>query len=240
MTVRDLDKGYKKLVARIFQFGAPKISVGIHEADGDQPHGDGGGLRMIDIATIHEFGLGNVPERSFIRAWFDENQDRAREGLRRLLQSVVSGKRTPEQAIDTFAQWCVGQIQKRIAQGIAPPLSARRIAEKGSSVPLIDTGQLRSSISYEVYGANGAYLRSALSKAGTKRAKAALREKKAAERKEAKAKQREREAKKKALVRGVKDVKKSVVKGAKQAQRLAKKATKRVQKAVKKVRRKLR
>lgn len=240
MSVKDTDRGYKKLVARIFQFGAPKISVGIHEADGAQPHGEDGGLKMIDIATIHEFGLGNVPQRSFIRAWFDENQERAREGLRRMLQSVVAGKRTPEQAIDTFAQWCVGQIQKRIAQGISPALSARRIAEKGSSVPLIDTGQLRSSITYEVYGANGAYLRSALSKAGAKRAKMALREKKAAERKEAKAKKRAAEARKKALVRGVKDVKKSVVRSAKQAKRLTKKATKTVQRAVKKVRKKLR
>jgi hypothetical protein len=44
----------------------------------------------------------------------------------------------------------VGVIKQRIANGIAPPNSPYTIARKGSSKPLIDTGQLRNSITYQV------------------------------------------------------------------------------------------
>lgn len=151
MPVRDDDRGYKKMVDTIFKMGAPKISVGIHEAEGAQEHD---GLTVLELATIHEFGIG-VPERSFIRAWFDENEDRARVALTRLLESVVAGKRQPDQAIELFAQWAVGDMQARIARGISPPLAEKTIARKGSSTPLIDTGQLRSSLSYEIFNADG-------------------------------------------------------------------------------------
>jgi hypothetical protein len=44
----------------------------------------------------------------------------------------------------------VGDIQDRISDGIPPPNSPITIARKGSSKPLIDSGQLRQSISFEV------------------------------------------------------------------------------------------
>lgn len=207
--VKDTDRGYQKLVRRIFTFGGPKISVGIHESDGKVQHGE---MRVIDIANIHEFGLGNVPQRSFIRAWFDENQERARAAMQRLLRSVVKGDRTPEQAVDTFALWVVGQMQLRMAKGIAPPLKRRTILRKGSSVPLIDTGQLRTSISYKVFDENFTLKREGISKAAAKRAKAALRDKKAAERKEAKRRERQKKAVVKAFVKGAKTLKRNAKK----------------------------
>lgn len=152
VTVRDVDHGYDALVKRIYALGAPKISIGIHEEAGAREHESG--MSVVDVASIHEFGLG-VPERSFIRAWFDENQERAKEALRRLLVSVVEGKRKPEQALELFAQWALGEMQARIARSIPPPLAEETIERKGSSVALIDTGQLRSSLSYEIHKADG-------------------------------------------------------------------------------------
>lgn len=144
--VRDTDRGYRELVDRIFGLKKPKISVGILEGEGAQAHGD---TTVADVATINEFGLG-VPERSFLRAWFDENEERAYEALRRLFVSVVEGKRTKEQALDVFGLWVQGQIQQRMADGISPPNAASTIAKKGSSTPLINVGQLRSSVTFKV------------------------------------------------------------------------------------------
>ena len=216
MAVRDVDNGYGALVKRIFALGAPKISVGIHEADGAQEHD---GLSVVALAAIHEFGIG-VPERSFIRAWFDENEERAKEALRLLLASVVEGKREPMQALELFALWAVGEMQARMARGISPALSDRRIKEKGSSVPLIDTGQLRSSISYEILDANGGVKKRGESEAAVDRHKKAAAQKRAAkteDRKEAQARARERKA-----VR--KDVKKSVKKATSRIARSVRKA----------------
>lgn len=234
--VRDEDKGYADLVKTIFALGAPKVSVGIHEADGQHEAEGGSGLRVIDVAQIHEFGLG-VPERSFIRAWFDENEDKAKEAMRRLLVSVVKGERKPEQAVELFAQWVVGQMQARIAKGISPPLATSTVLRKGSSVPLIHTGQLRSSISYEIYNADGSLKKRGTSEAAVKRVKDAKAAKAAAkkqERDEARQRARERKAIRKEVASDVKSLakgaKREVSRAAKNAQKAAKQAAKRAAK----------
>lgn len=149
MNVKDTDKGYNELVRRIDAIGRFHVLVGILEADGGKVYEDAA-LTVLEVAAIHEFGTDTIPERSFLRGWFDSNIDRAREALRRLMVSVVEGKSTPERALAQFGAWLKGEIQKRMAEGIPPPLADVTIERKGSSVPLIDTGQLRSSINYKV------------------------------------------------------------------------------------------
>lgn len=213
MTVRDDDRGYRDLVWRVFQLNAPKISVGVHEEDGAEQREDSD-LRVIDIAQIHEFGLG-VPERSFIRAWFDANEPKAKEALTRLLNEVVLGKLSANAAIEQFALWCVGGIQQRMANGIPPPLSPITIDRKGSSVPLINTGQLRSSISYEIQDADGNVTKKGTSdrkKELLKRAKQAKRDLQKEKRKEERARAKERKAVRNALKKRVKKTIKSAKK----------------------------
>lgn len=106
------------------------------------------GLTVAALAEIHEFGLG-VPERSFIRAWFDQNQAEISNKLRERFREAALGKITFDVAADQFALWCQASIQKRMAAGIQPENAPSTVARKGSSKPLIDTGILRSSITAE-------------------------------------------------------------------------------------------
>lgn len=131
------------------------VSVGIHSKEGSLTkkvrEEDKGAepLTVLDVAEWNEFGLG-VPERSFIRAWFDGAQAEGKIFIRKMLLQVVAGRFTPEQAYELIGLRFVGQMQQRIADGIEPPNAASTIAKKGSSKPLIDTGQLRSSITYVI------------------------------------------------------------------------------------------
>lgn len=120
------------------------ITVGVHTDDGAAGHGDG--LTVADIATFHEFGTQTVPMRSFIRGWYDENPEFIRDTLKRELTAVASGKRTLDQALARAALIFEGSVKQRIASNIPPPLAPATIARKGSSVALIDTGQLRNAI----------------------------------------------------------------------------------------------
>jgi hypothetical protein len=150
--VKDVDHGYQALVKRVFGLeGKPKIQVGIFEAAGAKSYEDA--VTVLEVAIWNEFGTDTIPERSFIRAWFDENEEKCREAVRRMLVAVLEGKYQPEQALELVAQRFVGEIQKRMALGIPPPNSPATVARKGSATPLIDTGQLRSSVTYRVYGA---------------------------------------------------------------------------------------
>jgi hypothetical protein len=151
--IRDTDHGYKRLVEQVFGMSKrkPRIDVGILEADGARAHD--GDLTVIEVAVINEFGGSDSdpPARSFIRAWFDESEGEVREKLVGRMKAVIAGDITREQALEQVALWAVGQIQARIASGIAPPNAPSTIAQKGSSTPLIgETGQLRSSVSHRV------------------------------------------------------------------------------------------
>jgi hypothetical protein len=158
MSVTDSDNGYDALVKRVFGMTKVTIAVGILEADGAATHEaeDGGrgheDATVLEIAIWNEFGTsdGHVPERSFVRAWFDANESRLRADLTALMRSVVDGKRTREQVLSLLAQRSVGEIQQRIADGISPENAQSTIDRKHSSTPLIAGGQLRSALSYEI------------------------------------------------------------------------------------------
>lgn len=146
---RDLDRGYRKLLVKLTGKKPKKLTVGVHASEGKEDHG---GPSLIQVATWNEYGTDTIPERSFIRAWFDENEAAAKQTLTRLLKQAAKGKITFQVAAERFGLWCVGQIQKRIAVGIEPSNAESTIQRKGSSKPLIDTGQLRSSIAYAIDG----------------------------------------------------------------------------------------
>lgn len=148
MTVRDVDKGYNALVKRVFGLGRPTIDVGV--LDADEPKEQDPALTVLEVATWMEFGTDKVPPRSFIRAWFDENEERARQAVAVMLTAVVMGKYTKTRALHLLGQKFVGEIQKRISAGIPPENADSTVRQKRSSTPLIDTGQLRSSITYKV------------------------------------------------------------------------------------------
>jgi hypothetical protein len=155
--VRSVDHGYDALLKRVFGFGHPTVVMGILEADGakaKKPWPEEAevepGLTVIDVANWMEFGTDDDPPRSFIRKWFDEASPKMREDFVKLMQSVVRGTRTKEQILELLGQRAVGEIQARISAGIDPPNTLATRKRKGSSKPLIASGQLRSSITYAV------------------------------------------------------------------------------------------
>ncbi len=142
MTVREVKGGALPKRTKI------EVTIGIHAAEAGSSHGDG--MTIGDIGSIHEFGTQTVPQRSFVRSWFDERQAFIADTLRTQLQAVIAGKRPIEQAAERIALAFEGDVKRRIAQNIPPPLAPATIARKGSSVALIDTGALRNAVRGQV------------------------------------------------------------------------------------------
>lgn len=149
MTTRisDTDRGAKRL-AKLLADGA--LSVGVLGGDASKAHEDSD-LTVGEIAEIHEFGLGTAPRRSFLADWVDEKKDEISEVIVKGSRALARGKVPSMPALlEQIGGWAVGSIQERISNGIEPPNAPATIQRKGSSVPLIDKGQLRASISYRV------------------------------------------------------------------------------------------
>lgn len=148
--IREVDHGAKALFERVAKMKKGAVDVGIFAELGSAQKSKGAtGLTVLDVAAFHEFGLG-VPERSFLRGYVDENQARIRGMIKSIATLIEQGKLDQNVALERLGMTIVGEIQKRIAQGIPPPNAPSTIAQKGSSTPLIDTGQLRSSITHKV------------------------------------------------------------------------------------------
>jgi len=148
VTIVDRDHGWRALIKRVEGLKEPAaVAVGILARDASK---DDGGSSVLNVGIANEFGTVRIPERSFVRAWFDENRGRAQKVLRGRFKRVVAGQLTEEQALDQFGAWAAGEMQARIAQGVPPPNAQSTIDRKGSSTPLIDEGLLRSALAFEV------------------------------------------------------------------------------------------
>ncbi len=148
--VEDRDNGYKALLKRMAGASA-SLTVGVHEAEGSAVSEKSGAVTLVQIASFHEFGTSRTPRRSFIADWSDEFEEEHKRQLRQMAQAVYKGTiPSAEQGLARLGNLYVGEVQRRISQGIAPPLKPGTVKRKGSSMPLIDTGQLRSSIRFVV------------------------------------------------------------------------------------------
>jgi len=155
-SITDRDHGLKALVERIGKLSKASVRVGVLEDKGAESKSASdesqSAKTVIEVATIHEFGApaAGIPARSFLRGTVDEQMAEIRADQHKIAVAVISGKLDLRRGLDQLGARIAAKIQQRIARGIQPPLLPRTIARKGSSKPLVDTGQLRSSISWEV------------------------------------------------------------------------------------------
>lgn len=151
LKLRDRDLGWNEVQAQLARLAREQLHVvvGVIGAPAAANH-QGGKLTVGEIASFHEFGTRRLPQRSFIRAGIDEYKDAIQRRAVLVGQGITIGKFTAEQALSLLGEYTVGVLKQRIANGILPANAPSTIARKGSSKPLIDTGQLRNSITYRV------------------------------------------------------------------------------------------
>lgn len=152
--VTDTDHGWRAMLARAREIAQGRtVKVGILEdAPKEERGGETSALSLVEVALLHEFGAParGIPQRSFIRATIDEHAAEIRTLLTATAARALEGLITPQQALDQVGAKVAGWVQTRITAGIAPPLKAATIARKGSSKPLVDSGQLKSAITWKV------------------------------------------------------------------------------------------
>ncbi len=137
----------KRRARAALDIGPITITLGVHDSEGsERKQGATDDTTVADVGTFHEFGTSTIPARSFIRGWFDESQAFIAETLTVQFKAAASGKRTVPQAAERCALAFEGSVKQRISRNIPPPLAASTIARKGSSVALVDTGQLRAAV----------------------------------------------------------------------------------------------
>ena len=115
------------------------LRVGVLDENAASVHPNSNGETVGNIAARNHYGAPGVPARPFLSITLAKNRAKIAKAGEMLLDNP-----------DLLGAYVVGLVQETIADGVPPPNSPATIAAKGSDTPLIDTGILRQSITYEV------------------------------------------------------------------------------------------
>lgn len=139
------DSGWSRAVKKLFQ--GYVVTVGIHEKDGSR---DAGGATNADAGFWNEFGTSRIPERSFLRSTFDEGLRVYKDTSKKAAVFAIRTGASFDKALAILGLKVSSDVKETIRSRIDPANAPSTIAKKGSSTPLIDTGQLLNSIDFEV------------------------------------------------------------------------------------------
>lgn len=113
------------------------------------------GSTNVDKAIWNEFGTrgggwgGPIPERPFMRNSLRNNTAKYKSMLKKSAAQIVTGKASVRVVLARLGITAQQDIQTEITSLRSPPNAAMTIALKGSSNPLIDTGEMRQSVTWK-------------------------------------------------------------------------------------------
>lgn len=149
------------LLDTLKQLEGKSITIGIHGSEGEQKKlvrvvpanvktqgkqrfAVSKSITVGEVANWNEKGTERTPSRPFIRGTFTK---RRRDILDKAKQILL---KSPEHFHALLGTYIVGLIKEEIAAGISPANSPLTVIRKGSSKPLIDSGQMINAITYKV------------------------------------------------------------------------------------------
>nr|DAL49497.1 MAG TPA_asm: virion morphogenesis protein [Caudoviricetes sp.] len=134
--IRKKEKAFKSSI-----FTNKKLKVGIFES---AKYDDG--TPVAQVAFWQEFGTAKIPMRPFFRNAIAKNTRKWGDSV----NTALIGTNDSEKALKMLGEIMRGDIVLSLTNLNTPPNAPSTIKQKGSSNPLIDTGLLRNSISWEL------------------------------------------------------------------------------------------
>jgi hypothetical protein len=122
--------------------GPKKVKVGFPAGEADSD--------VIDRAYWNHWGTTTIPERPFLSAAMRDNRDKYRQGMKASAVKLLTGKTTISVVMSKLGIMAQGDIQESISTWVSPPNAPSTIAQKGSSQPLIDSGEMRAAVTYKI------------------------------------------------------------------------------------------
>lgn len=141
---KDIEREIKK---------ALKSSVDVGIVNGNYGQEIYDGLTVVEVGACHEYGVGDLPQRSFLRMPFELKQSELTRYIANQFKRLESGRTDTRTALGR-----VGVMARNISVGAFdnggygqwPDISQMTKDAKGSASILIDIGTLRNSITWRV------------------------------------------------------------------------------------------
>ncbi len=145
-SVTDTDKGWNRIQQMFRAQRSREVVVGL--MDKTNARSDDA-IPNAALGNIHEFGLGDMPERSFLRSTFDENKEAYWRSIKTRAGMVLAGRIDIEDTLETLGKRVQADIRDKIHSSVPPELADSTVAAKGSTKTLVDSGQMVQAITFE-------------------------------------------------------------------------------------------
>lgn len=100
-------------------------------------------------AAYNEYGTDKIPSRPFMRTAIKKNSkswgDKCGKAMKAMIQGMPS-----EQVAELLAMQMKADFSKSLVSGGWTPNAPATVRAKGSSRPLVDTGEMRADINYRI------------------------------------------------------------------------------------------
>ena len=147
-SLKDNLKDLEKYAKTIDDVKNKAVYVGLPKEKATKKYKEG--ESVIEVGATHEYGVGNIPQRSFLRVPFAENKKEIDEFIQKRFK--MSGKEiAPIKALEQIGVFTEGISKESFVKNNWKELSNARkqqkiVNGKSGNTPLIDTGNLRNSI----------------------------------------------------------------------------------------------
>lgn len=163
--IKTIRNRFPQLQATLKLMNGRNVSVGAIGKNGEMAwlagiHEYGLHIKVTDKmrAYLHRQGLHLkkstteiiIPERSFLRTGFDECEDQVLQTIDLTLGHCLGGQISQEEFFRNIGLLLMSGVKDRIQSMQNPSNHPFTVAQKGSSAPLRDTGNLIGAINYEV------------------------------------------------------------------------------------------
>lgn len=149
MGVKQKDNGYDNYLKAVKELHSSAVRVGLFASVGD---------KVLTKGIVNEFGTTKagknhnitIPERSFIRATYNKQYKKVSRRFGQVFESFSNRNYNVKGKLKLIGIEQENETKKTITEMKTPANKESTIKKKGSSHPLIDTGELRMKISSEV------------------------------------------------------------------------------------------
>lgn len=153
LTKRILNE-YKKLEKVQIDVGFPKGKANAYPGKTTKTGKIIKGMPVQTVAYWNNYGTSRIPARDFINFNAAELANVSKKMFNKMVYQITNGNFAAVTTIQNqLGNLAVGIIQDAITNLRNPPNAPSTIRIKGSSNPLIDTGHMRSSVTYVIKSA---------------------------------------------------------------------------------------
>ena len=147
-------EAYDKLKKRLLHMSEKKVVAGFPKGKLNNPHYEGSknhaGPSIIDVAIWNEFGTNNIPRRDFMSIATKKWQEYFSLMVEQYKDEIISGKIDIDTFLNLMGEAGAEFISEAIVKLSDPPNAPATIKRKGSSNPLVDTGDMSKAPTYEL------------------------------------------------------------------------------------------